>query len=555
MEPPQTAQNIVSDYYLSRGVLHLRSGDFRNAEADLEHVEPNDTNRGDLALAHWQLMERQGNSPEAEAAFLAFLSSSQDPNIGRLKAAEFLREIEEYEQALALIEEAEKAGADPFHVAFQRGETLSLLGYHERALTEFESAVRLDDKSSLALHRRGRAHLAMDDLDLALADLNRAVAIDPKNADAYLHRGVVYHLSGQSEKAHSDLNSAIEQDANDLNKFFIRGILLLNDKKNQAALADFDRMIAIDPSLAVGYALRGTAYEGMDYRREAYDIGYRHLDPALVRTPDNLIWNDWLSHDEELLDEAIEMDPRSPSALVVKANKHLFFDSLEEEFDALEAALERIEPEKVGRTFQPLPDHEWFGNYYIDATLVEGPKYQFDKGQILARQSWSFWFLRDYRAAIDKVEQIFEIDENHWALSKPIGCRLLGKVGRSEEALRVCDQKIRLDPHDQEARQSRAFVRWQLNDIDGACEDIKQVRDSRYLKMCRTLDFDVFRHSLANGLVAFLGYDNYFSGTSKNFNLRQNVRDYRKKHGLDGGDEVTIELLEHMKNEAWPSES
>jgi tetratricopeptide (TPR) repeat protein len=173
----------------------------------------------------------------------------------------------------------------------------------DRALAIAASAVAADSKNPAAHLVQGLERTKAGKLTEAQADFTRAIALNGRYPAALRERGRLRLMAGDSNGALSDLTAALDSDPEDLPARYIRILLHISQgafgegvkdstaliiRRPAAALpyfarcaayagghryveaqADCDRAVALDPQLAIAYALRGQVMRARGMTNEA----------------------------------------------------------------------------------------------------------------------------------------------------------------------------------------------------------------------------------------------------------------------------------------------
>ena len=88
---------------------------------------------------------------------------------------------EEYDKAIADLDETIKLGLHRAGVYSRRGSAYVAKRQFERAIADLNEAIRLDPQFGLAYHSRGQAHQARGENDQAMADYSEAIRLGVVN--------------------------------------------------------------------------------------------------------------------------------------------------------------------------------------------------------------------------------------------------------------------------------------------------------------------------------------------------------------------------------------
>ena len=136
-------------------------------------------------------------------------------------------------------------------------------GDKEQSKVAVEKAVELagDDREQLSAALFYRATLAEDD-EAQLADLNQAIKINPKNMDAIRVRAAYYFRQQEPEKAMQDLNKWLESDEPNADNYIqvAQQLMMTGDKFDDAmqkeAIRILDKAIEIAPKNPAALTMR-----------------------------------------------------------------------------------------------------------------------------------------------------------------------------------------------------------------------------------------------------------------------------------------------------------
>jgi tetratricopeptide (TPR) repeat protein len=147
---------------------------------------------------------------------------------------------------------------------------------------DYDAALRIDRGYADAYLVRALAYPYLRQYDKQLPDLNEFIRLRPQDARGYAARGAYYFLFPRDLKAASaDYDKALALDPSNADNWLIRGNLYGFSGDDATALESFEKALAIKPDLASAIAARGSAR----VRREQYDAGIADLERALALNP------------------------------------------------------------------------------------------------------------------------------------------------------------------------------------------------------------------------------------------------------------------------------
>jgi tetratricopeptide (TPR) repeat protein len=168
--------------------------------------------------------------------------------------------------------------------AFAKGERLMAIGKFDAALAAFNQALQSNPKDYVSLCARSGLYARRGEYDRAVADASEALTQAPQLQPAYSNRGFAYYRKGLLDQAMADYEKALKLVPNDAVAMISRGWCLIHLGKFQESIKDFDRGIASFPGWIWGTCGRGFALLKMGERERARADAERmvELDPRLA---------------------------------------------------------------------------------------------------------------------------------------------------------------------------------------------------------------------------------------------------------------------------------
>ncbi len=199
----------VAEY--SVGAMHLKNGDYNNAELHLNRAVQLDPrnfkawhNKGTLHLRQHKTTDALtalGHSIAINGYNKAYFTRALLHHAtGRPDLA-----ISDLEHVLAI----QPKNARAWHL---KGECLAQLGIFSAAIENYNKAIEYDATEPIFYIRRGMTFSKTRQYSMALSDLNTAIALNPANGEAFYFRAVIKHQAGQSPC--TDLQDAIRRGYN-----------------------------------------------------------------------------------------------------------------------------------------------------------------------------------------------------------------------------------------------------------------------------------------------------------------------------------------------------
>jgi len=185
-------------------------------------------------------------------------------------------------------------------VYFQRGAAFYNWNDDARANDDFTTALMKDDQPAKFHLFRGLTRLRLQQFDLAIVDLNHAIDRDPESIDAAWARGRIFADRGE----------------------------------HQLAARDFGRVIALRPTDALAYSMRGEMFHRMrDWSRALTD--YRRALELSLDDPKCLNRVAWLfatCPDDTIRDGAEALNLATRANQLTAGNDPLILDTLAASF-------------------------------------------------------------------------------------------------------------------------------------------------------------------------------------------------------------------------------
>lgn len=122
--------------------------------------------------------------------------------------SEIHKNNQEFDQALAFIDQALKLTPDEPLLLTERADLRAKMGQSKEALEDFARAEAMDPMSTPILVQRGAFQLSLGHRQEALNDFDRAIALKPE-VRTLLHRSILHRLEGRFAQALDDIHRAI----------------------------------------------------------------------------------------------------------------------------------------------------------------------------------------------------------------------------------------------------------------------------------------------------------------------------------------------------------
>ncbi len=157
-------------------------------------------------------------------------------------------------------------------------------GRNKEALEYYTIAINLNGRDAESILDRAALNYRLGNESKALMDYTDALELTPGNMEALLMRAHIYSGMRDFKSARRDYETMLEIDP--LNEEAYIGLILLNDRdgRPREALEQINSLIAVYPSHAVLYAIRG----GMEHNRKQYERAEADLTKAIEMEPQNV---------------------------------------------------------------------------------------------------------------------------------------------------------------------------------------------------------------------------------------------------------------------------
>jgi tetratricopeptide (TPR) repeat protein len=319
-----TDENILFQFYLLRGSIHVAKNSFNLAILDFDQaikIKPKvhigyylrgmayaEQKNYDKALSEIDISLRLANRFSIPPLFELY---SERADI-YFKKGDYNKSIADYNQVLMLnpkydetyynrarayfiIGRADDALSDLNKFIslrpndkdgyYWRASTFNLKGETDKAFSDYDEAIRLSPNDAYIFYSRGLAHQLKGNLDPAIADYNQAIKLGMTYAAIYRNRGDIYKRKGNLDDAIADYDQTIKLDPTDGAAYRGRGEI--NEKKGnlEYAIADYSQAIKLGSNSAAVYLDRGLIYEKKgDYEKALSDYNQSLVsDPGYIR--------------------------------------------------------------------------------------------------------------------------------------------------------------------------------------------------------------------------------------------------------------------------------
>jgi tetratricopeptide (TPR) repeat protein len=163
-----------------------------------------------------------------------------------------LLKLERYEEAIAMLEEAQKLEPDKAEVYFNRALICENIGDFEGALAFYNRTIELKPDDAEAYFRRGGIYFQSHQFEETVADNTRAIELHSGEAvtGPYIARGLAYHQLEQYPEALKDYSQALEIDPRGAaDAYFYRALIHMDMEEALPARADLQAFLLMTDDL------------------------------------------------------------------------------------------------------------------------------------------------------------------------------------------------------------------------------------------------------------------------------------------------------------------
>ncbi len=382
---------------------------------------------------------------------------------------------EDYEGALALLNEVLSKEIDNVVALNNKGAALDALGKREAAEACYRKALSLSDDYELAWHNLGNCLFAQGDYRGAAKAYSKAATLNPERAENLIGMAESHSELGNRRRASAAI--AMIPPASDDSHLLVRADLYMAIELGDKAAQCCEEYIALHPDDAEGHSHLGGVRQEMGRFEEAIS----HFERALkLDNDDSQIWNNFgyacfnagkVDRALAAFDRSIEIDPYYKHAWYNKGYALHGVDRLEEAVDCYREALKIDENDRVllnnhgnalynlGRYAESIPS-------FVAAITVD-PDYEIawnNIGNALEKMGI-------YRDALPFHDRSLEIRPDFdYALYAKGVCK--AAIGEVEEGYDLLLESLDINPSYDEAWKARSAVARQLGRMDDALSSI-----------------------------------------------------------------------------------
>ena len=219
----------------------------KEEQTDLRSFLPDDP-KIDEQLKY--LSENASLVGKSQRMLLAGDKSQRTNRLGenRFRQANEFSDQEEYEEAIALYDDAIRLKSDFVEAYYHRGKAKYELKQYKAAIYDYDNALRLKPDNTSVYFDRGKAKCALGQYKSMITDYNMVIQFTPDDVSAYFNRGLAKYKLGQHDAAITDFDEAISLKPDFAKAYYYRGLAKYEQKLHNTALADFVEVTRLDPN-------------------------------------------------------------------------------------------------------------------------------------------------------------------------------------------------------------------------------------------------------------------------------------------------------------------
>jgi Tfp pilus assembly protein PilF len=270
------------------GVAQERAGDFAGAADSFEgavHLDPRDT-EATLHLARLYLKLKR--PAEAESKFRSVLNADPNSTIAALGLAQTLdaegkpETADAYRKYLTLQPNDQAIRARVVHFLVEQQN-------YDDALAELDRADKDKPASSDTLRLRADIQIAQKHFDDAIATLQRAVALTPKDAQLVAGLGRIYLQKHDYPSAEKQFRAAIQLDPNNVTYWKDMNSAYYLSGDCVSTLAGLDVIAKVEQPGAGAWFIRALCYDKLHQIKPALEAYQKFLSMDENKNPDQ-VW-------------------------------------------------------------------------------------------------------------------------------------------------------------------------------------------------------------------------------------------------------------------------
>ncbi len=265
---------MLIDAYYYRSLVKYRLGDGEGAIKDIDHVIHEQADNPELYVerAFFELSDKDFNSVINDCNNALRMKYAGENVYLCRGIADYA--LAKYDSALLNFNIALKLNSKDIDVYVHLGMTDAAIANYNEAIVQYNKALKIDSSCTLAYFYKSEAELKLNKDADAMKDLDEVINYDPMNALAYFNRGILEANAMKYENAIADFDKVLLLNPKNIEALFNRANLNYETRNYRGALADYNTVIDLFPYYVEAYnnrarvkkMLHDNAGEESDYK-------------------------------------------------------------------------------------------------------------------------------------------------------------------------------------------------------------------------------------------------------------------------------------------------
>ncbi len=202
-----------TEIYLNKGLVLFQMGNYQEALDSYNHALEIDSQESKAYRGRGQVKQSMNDMPGAMADYNIAISLYQSYDY-YLNRALLKYMLNDFESALADLDNASNLNADAYEVYFDKGFINLHIGNMKMAISEFDKAIKLNTSDFEVYLKRAIAKYNLGEYKEALVDIQQSIDLKP-SADAFYFRGMANIQLGRKSNGCNDLKQSLQMGNND----------------------------------------------------------------------------------------------------------------------------------------------------------------------------------------------------------------------------------------------------------------------------------------------------------------------------------------------------
>jgi tetratricopeptide (TPR) repeat protein len=350
--PPQAAGR--SAVAVAQGILDLRRGKAKEAEAEFEHALALDPKSSAANSALGSLALIRKDLPQADKYLAAAAEFAPLRSPRRILYAQYKIQHGDAAGGRRIIEELGKKYPDYLPAQLELAKIIAGDKKYPESAAVVAQVLTRDPAHPEALLLGAQLKLSQGDFAKAEADLERILTLYPRSAEAYYQLGVTYLATGQQDKALTSLTKSTAMAPDYSQAVILLASLQIRRGNNSAAIVALKQLLPRHPDQIQAWLLLADAYSRLGNYSDTLAV-YDQVDKFFPGNPQTfvlrglaLVQQRKLTEARQAYNHALELQRAFTQALEQLVN----LDLLEKKYSA---AMERVNDMKARNPEQAGP--------------------------------------------------------------------------------------------------------------------------------------------------------------------------------------------------------